>query len=224
MLFLLYRYAEGAGNSVRFSGLIDIDFLSPTELICTDSDNHCLRVADFKLSPPQTSTFAGICETAGNRDGRRENLALFQKPRCTAVNNDKSTLFVLDDSVTLRMIDLESDDVMTVVTFDTTSPDIKLFGNNLYFPHVTSIAGFDLDTKEESIVAGGTSSGNAFGSFEETRFNNASKLLLWRDDVKVLLLVVDYGADRFVGLFLRCTCMKYASSNNIVPIGAFHFC
>ena len=117
----MYRYAEGNGTAARFYEIRDIDFLSSTKLICTDRTNHCLRLANLSLSPPETSTFAGTCTTLGNADGHRLNSALFRYPTCTVVKSDNSALFVLDDYNTLHIIDLNSDNVAQVVTFDTYS-------------------------------------------------------------------------------------------------------
>ena len=59
------RYAEGTGTAARFDEVTDVVFLLPTELICTDHNNHCLRLANFTPSTPETSTFAGRCTVVG---------------------------------------------------------------------------------------------------------------------------------------------------------------
>ena len=197
----MYRYAEGAGTAARFEYLRNIDFLSSTELICTDRGNHCLRLVDFTLSPPTTSTFAGNCTVEGNSDGHRLNSALFQNPRRTEVNSNNLTLFVIDrDTSLLRIIDLSTDNVDTLITFDNSGMDMKLIGNSLlYIAQKTRVTVYKLDTRKKSKVAGGPSSGSATGSFGDTRFGYAVRLLLWREKEKVILLVLDYTSDRFAG-------------------------
>ena len=200
MLFLLYRYAEGRGTAALFAWISDIDFLSSTELICTDKYNHCLRLANFTLSPPETSAFAGSCTVEGNTGGHRITSALFTYPELTEVNSDNSIMFMLDSYHTLLMIDLRTDTVTTLVTFDSLSVDMMLLGDSLlYLSKDTKLAVFNLETKEESVVAGDAVSGDAFGSFEQTRFDSVFGLLPWRtNEVKTLLLVADDHADRFV--------------------------
>ena len=110
-------------------------------------------------------------------------------------------MFVVDKYKTLHMIDLRTDNVTTLLTFDTLSLEMKLLGDSLlYFSKDTKVTVFNLDTKEESVVAGDTVSGDAFGSFEQTRFDYVFGLLLWKNEMETLLLVADNDADRFVGL------------------------
>ena len=198
----MYRYAEGAGTAATFAHIRDIDFLSSTELICVDKNNHCLRLVDFTLSPPETSTFAGNCTVEGNADGHRLNSALFKNPRSTEVNSDNFNMFVIDrDNTLLRMIDLRTNEVTTLITFDTLGKDVKVIGNSLiYIAQTTRVTVYNLNTREESNVAGGDSIGSAIGSFEDTRFSSIARLLLWPDEVKVILLVLDIMANRFAGL------------------------
>ena len=197
---MLYRYAEGRGTAARFNFIIDLDFLSPTELICVDKNNHCLRHVDFALSPSETSTFAGSCTTFGNADGHRLNSALFRIPTSAEVNSNNSTMFVIGHFQILHMIDLRTDTVTTLATFDSSCTDMKLLGDSLlYLPQKLRIIVFNLDTREERVVAGGESSGSAIGTFEHTMFNNAYALLKWRDGIKILLLVTDRFNNRFAG-------------------------
>ena len=199
----MYRYAEGTGTAALFDWITDIDFLSSTELICTDYLNHCLRLVDLSLSPPETSTFAGSCTVSSNADGHRMNSALFTYTESTEVKDDNSTVFVLDNYITLRMIDLITDSVTTLVAFDRNGYDMKLFGNNLlYFAQYLRVTVFNLDSREESVIAGGESSGSAIGPFNHTRFQYARGLMPRTDAINTLLLVADYRNDRFAVLFL----------------------
>ena len=198
----MYRYAEGAGTATRFDVIKDIDFLSSTQLICTDFNNYCLRLVDFTLSPPETSRFAGDCRLSGVTDGHRLNSALFDRPRNTAVNSNKSVLFTLSYLKTLRMIDLKTDTVTTIATLHSDNGDIKFIGDNLlYFARHYRVSVLNINSGEERIVAGGDSRGNAVGSFEQTEFGAAYGLLLMRNKVNTLLLVADASYDRFVGCY-----------------------
>ena len=199
----MYRYAEGRGTAARFNFIIDLDFLSPTELICVDKNNHCLRHVDFALSPPETSTFAGSCTTFGNADGHRLNSALFRIPTSAEVNSNNSTMFVIGHFQILHMIDLRTDTVTTLATFDSSCTDMKLLGDSLlYLPQKLRIIVFNLDTREERVVAGGESSGSAIGPFNHTSFNYVRGLMPRTDAINTLLLVADYFNNRFAVLFL----------------------
>ena len=206
----MYRYAEGAGAAATFAFIKDIDFLSSTELICSDKGNHCLRLVNFTFFPPQTYKFAGKCTQSGNVDGHRVNSALFRQPKNIEVNNDNLTLFVIDSvNALLRMIDLRTDDVTTLITLDPLGKDMKLIGSSmLYIAQTTRVTVYNLNAREKSNVAGEDSSGSAVGSFEDTRFNDAFRLLLWPDEVKVLLLVLDFTANRFASFLLPCKCIN----------------
>ena len=193
----MYRYAEGTGTTALFDGITDIDFLSSTELICTDRYNHCLRLVDLTLSPPETSTFAGNCTVSSNADGHRLDSALFTYTESTEVKDDDSTVFVLDQ-IALRMIDPKTDTVTTLVAFDRNGYDMKLFGNSLlYFAQRTRVVVLNLNTREESVIAGGESSGSAIGPFNRTRFYYARGLMLRTKATNTLLLVADYYNNRF---------------------------
>ena len=197
----MYRYAEGAGTAARFAAIKDIDFLSSTELICADQGNHCLRLADLSLYPPETSTFAGSCTTQGTADGHRVNSALFYYPRYTEVNNNNSFLFVLGLHGHLHVIDLATDIVTTLVTFAVRSYDMKILGDSLlYFTQEHQITLFNINNEEENVIAGVSTDGSAIGSFEHTRFYQPLALLQWRDEVNKLMLVADKDNDRFLVL------------------------
>ena len=191
----MFRYSVGNGTAARFNEITDIDFLSTTELICTDRNNHCLRLVDFTPSPPETSMFAGTCTLPGNTDGHRLSSALFRFPAYTEVNNNKSILFVLhvDDRVSLRMIDLKTENVTKLITFNDNIYDMKLFGNSmLYLAQATRVTVFNLGTKEERVVADGA----------RGRFDFAYGLWPWRDEGKIILLVADALNNRFA----NCSC------------------
>ena len=118
------------------------------------------------------------------------------------MNSDNFNMFVIDrDNTLLRMIDLRTNEVTTLITFDTLGKDVKVIGNSLiYIAQTTRVTVYNLNTREESNVAGGDSIGSAIGSFEDTRFSSIARLLLWPDEVKVILLVLDIMANRFAGL------------------------
>ena len=198
-----------------FNEIWDIDFLSSTELICTDRNNHCLRHVDLSLSPPTTSTFAGNCTVLGDADGHRLSSALFNHLRYTEFNSNKSSLFVLDNHKTLRMIDLRTDIVTTLVTFDSYCNDMKILEDSLlYVAQSTRVIVFNIKTREESVVAGGSSEGSATGSFEHTKFGCTRGLFPRSDEVQTILLVADYCNNRFVG-FLRIQVYSYFFTANI---------
>ena len=194
----MYRYAEGTGDAARFKKIKDIDFLSSTELICADHDNHCLRHVDLSLSPPTVSTFAGSCAVSGDADGHRLSSARFVYPKYTEANNNNSSLFVLEEDNTLRMIDLTTDNVTTLVTFAVSCSDMKILGESLlYIAQKRQITLFNINTGEENVIAGEPTYGSAIGLFEHTRFLYPLGLLQWRDEVNTLLLVADRYNDRF---------------------------
>ena len=196
----MYRYAEGAGTAARFNSITDIDFLSSTELICTDAGNHCLRLSDFTLSPPETSRFAGNCTMSGDADGHRLYSALFDNLRYTEFNSNKSIMLVLEYSMTLHMIDLRTDNVTTLITFDNYCNNMKILEDSLlYVAQITKVVVFNIGTREQSVVAGGNGKGNTIGPFEHTKFSCTREMYPWSDEVKTTLLVADYCNNRFVG-------------------------
>ena len=112
-------------------------------------------------------------------------------------------MYMLDgfqyNHMALHGIDLRTDSVAVIVIFDVHSYGMKLLGDNLlYFPQETKVTVFNLDTREETIVAGEDSSGSANGPFELTRFNEACGLLPWKNEVGILLLVTDCISKRHV--------------------------
>ena len=190
----MYRYAEGFGTAARFHYITDIDFLSSTELICADKRNHCLRYVGLSLSPPETSTFAGNCTVSGNADGHQVNSALFFNPMYAEVDSNNSIVYVLVhdrdalhkfDHETLRVIDLRTDNVTTLVTFDTQSYDMKILEDSLlYLAQGSRVAVFNISSGEE----------NAIGSF---KISAVYGLLPWRNEVKKTLLVANMAYERF---------------------------
>ena len=166
-------------------------------MICTDSWNNCLRHVDLSQSPPETSTFAGKCTVSGDADGHRLNSALFSDPEYTEVNNNNSVLYVLDNYQDLRRIDLTTENVTTLVTFNSSSYDMKIFSDSLlYLAKFSRVIVFNLSSGEERVVAGGKR-GSAIGSFERTQFAFAYGLLTLREDAKTILLVADRLSERF---------------------------
>ena len=197
----MYRSAEGTGTTARFDNIKDIDFLSSTELICTDYSNHCLRLVDFSRSPPQTSAYAGSCTVSGKAEGHRLNSAQLEYPEFTEVNKDQSSLFVLVYRKTLHMIDLKTDNLSTLKAFDKVCLDMILTDDHLlYFLRQHLVAVFNPRTREEQVVAGSNSIGRAVGPFEDTRFNKPLRFVPWSDEVNTLLLIADHSNNRFAGL------------------------
>ena len=194
---MLYRYAEGSGTDAKFAKVNDIKFLSATTLICSDSKNHCLRLFNLTESMAETSTYAGTCTTGGTTDGHRLRSALFHLQRFVEVNNYNSTMFVLDSSQSLRMIDFETDEVATVIQFSTYTNNILLSGSSLlYVTFNEKVAEFNLNSEEYNWIAGESKVGKATGSFDLTKFDNARGLLLLSLEGKTLLLVADKGNNR----------------------------
>ena len=191
---LLNRYAEGIGTAAKFNRIPDLEFLTSTDLICSDYLNRCLRLLNFTHSPPVTSTFAGNCTVYGTADGHRLNLALLNLPRYIETNKNKSTLFVIDDR-NLRAIDLETDEVITLpFSSDEIIHDLMLFEENLvYMTLATRVIEFNVNTKQATNLTGGKSGGKSTGLFEVTSFGFARALLLWRHDVNFSTVLV---ADR----------------------------
>ena len=194
----MFRYAEGSGSTARFDSIYDLDILSATEVICTDYGNHCLRLVGFAQSSAVTSTFAGKCGQGESADGSRLSTARFSYPAYTEVNNNRTSLFVLEDSADLRVIDLRSDDVTTISAFGGNRWGMNLVGDLIYLLSSNKVTAFNLDTEEENVVVGGDGVGNAVGSFQQTKFHTPSRLLEWRDGQQVLLLVTDRYNNRFV--------------------------
>ena len=152
------------------------------------------------MSSPETSTFAGQCTSAGSTDGHWLALAKFYQPKILEVNHMNSTVFAVDYPRRLRMIDLKADDVSTIYTFITNIFGMNLFGDNLlYFSQYYNVLALDLSTKEEHVIAGGTSGGDSIGPFELTRFRYVFGLLLEPDSKENTLLVADRSNHRFAG-------------------------
>ena len=178
-------------------------------MICTDRANHCLRLVHFTPTLPETSVFAGSCTVSGNDNGHRLNSALFNYPKETELIAVNSTLYVLDGSMTLHMIDLRTDIATTLVTFDSYCNDMKILGDSLlYFTQQTGVTVFNLDTREESVVARGDNTGNAIGLFEQTKFNDARGMLLWEEETKNSLLVTDFNNNRFDDFLTMYKCFS----------------
>ena len=195
-LFILCRYAEGSGSAALFEDVSSIKFISPTDLICTDTDNSCIRLIDLSQTPAGTATFAGKCNTKKSRDGHRLNYALLELPRRMEMNKNRSKVFVLEKN-SLRAVDLESDNVTTIVALDSFPYDMVLSGDDiLYFAEGTRVFLFNLNSLQQSVVAGGDSEGNAVGPFELTRFKKARGLLLMPDLETDNLLVLDLETTR----------------------------
>ena len=186
------RYAEGFGVAARFHYITDIDFFSSTELICAEKKNHCLRHVNLSLSPPETSTFAGNCTVYGDADGHRLNTARFFEPMYAEVDSNNSIVYVIDNNAltrfeqgTLRVVHLKTDNVTTLVTFDTRNYDMKILGDSLlYLAQGNGVAVFNISSREE----------NAIGSYKN---GVAYGLLPWRNEVKTILLVADIANKRF---------------------------
>ena len=201
--YFVCRYAEGTGTVALFSAIRDIDFLSSTELICTDYGNHCLRLVDLSpLSLPETSTFAGNCTVEGNADGHRLDTALFQYPVQTEVENKNSAIFVLENYKTLHMIDIITDNVANLVTFAPSCYYMKLFGvTQLYFSQRHQITRFNIYTIKEVVAAGKLTQGLATGTFRQTQFYHPFGLFPWTREMDLLLLVADQQNNRFAVFF-----------------------
>ena len=198
----MYRYAEGRGSAARFDNILDLDILSSTELVCSDQGNQCLRLVSLTQSSAVTSTFAGKCGEYGNANGDRVNTARFNSPGYIEVNNNRTSLFVLDNYVKLRIIDIKTDYVTTIFTFSNFQGGKGLVSDNLiYLSTKHKVMVFNLDTEEERDVAGGDSRGNAVGSFQQTMFSDPEGLLEWRNGQQVLLFVADYYNNRFVKFY-----------------------
>ena len=126
----------------------------------------------------------------------------FSSPKFTEVTNNHTSLFVLEDSVTLRVIDLRSDDVTTIFTFSFYRWGIDLVGDSLvYLSTNHKVTVFSLDTKEERVVAGKDNAGNAAGSFLQTKFRTPEGLLEWRNEQEMLLFVADRDNNRFAKFY-----------------------
>ena len=194
----MFRYAEGSGSAALFEGILDLDIFSATEVICSDYSNHCLRLVSFTQSSAATSTFAGKCGQGGTADGDRLNTARFTLPLYTQMNNNRTALFVQEHSLNLRIIDKKTNNVATIFAFGGTRWGMNLVGDLMYLLSRHKVTAFNLDTKEENLVAGGDGAGNAVGSFQQTKFHTPSRLLEWRDGQQVLLLVADRDNNRFV--------------------------
>ena len=211
----MYRYVEGSGTAARFQYITDLDILSPTELICTDPSSSCLRLVNFTQTSAVTSTFAGRCGDGRIADGSRLSTARFNHPASAELNSNRSSVFVTGNSDKLRVIDLETDDVTTIVTLSGgLKLGIKLLDDNImYFLSEHKVTEFKLDTNEISVIAGGDSEGNATGSFQQTEFNHPFDALVWRDNEQVLLLVTDVLNNRFVKIYSLvkinfCACVE----------------
>ena len=202
-------------------------FLSPSSLICTDRKNHCLRLVNFTMSPPETSTFAGNCTTFGQQDGHRLDAALFAVPKHMDADSSGSFMFVFDlvfsnpAYTTLRRIDMLANEVTTAhFAFDQLLSDVRLFDENVLFvANMTAVKSVDLNTGAETEIAG-ASKGDAIGPFQHTMLSSARGLLFWVDDIKVILLVADGDNDRFVSILFSKGTSRYVC-NYALEIGCF---
>ena len=193
------RYAEGTGTAAKFNDILDIKFLSSTTLICSDLNNHCLRLLNLTGTMAETSTYAGTCTTDGTTDGHRLHSALFRNQKYIEINNYSSTIhvFVFDGPKSLRKINLETDEVTTIARFGTYMRSMEQSGDQLlYFSSDKKIVEFDFNSEEPKDVAGSASKGKTTGSFDLTQFNNARGLLLLSHEGRTVLLVADKGNNR----------------------------
>ena len=196
---MLNSYAEGSGTAAQFAKILDMKFLSATTLICSDTDNHCLRLLNLTGTMAETSTYAGTCTTAGTTDGHRLHSALFSSQKYIEVNNYNSTIhvFVLDGPKSLRKINLETDEVTTIAQFGSYMRSVEQSGDQLlYFSSDKKIVEFDFNSEEPKDVAGSASKGKTTGSFDLTKFDLARGLLLLSHEGRTLLLVADKRNNR----------------------------
>ena len=197
LYYLLNRYAEGTGTAAKFNDILDIKFLSATTLICSDTDNHCLRLLNLTETMAETSTYAGTCTTAGTTDGHRLHSALFSFQKYIEVNKYNSTIFVVDNFKFVRMIDLKTDEVTTIWDVGSTVRYMVLSCYSLlYFTNGKTVTEFNLNSEEYNVIAGGNVMGKATGSFDDTRFNRARGLLLLSQEGTTLILVGDRTNNR----------------------------
>ena len=197
---MLNRYAEGSGTAAKFAKISDIKFLSATTLICSDTDNHCLRLLNLTGTMAETSTYAGNCTVAGAINGHRLHSALFSFQKYIEVDNYNSTIFVIDGSKMVRTINIITNEVTKLVQFGTNFRSMLLSGNSLlYFSSGQRITALNLDPRKYNAITGGSKLGKATGSFDNTRFDLARGLLLLSHEGRTLLLVADKRNNRYAG-------------------------
>ena len=194
----VYRYVEGAGAAAKFSGLRDVKFLSPTQLLSADFRNHCVRLVNFTKSPPETSTFAGKCTFSGEVDGHRLETARLRHPEIMEVNKFDPSVFVYLNPKALIMINLTTDESTKIHTYDSLVYDIRSFGNEeLYFIQTLQVLSFNINSKEVNVIAG-NGYRDASGPFENTSFNHLYGLFMWPYGGEEVLLVADRDSNRLL--------------------------
>ena len=194
----VYRYVEGAGAAARFHNLRDIKFLSPTELLSLERNNHCLRLVNFAHSPPETSPFAGRCTVQASAYGHRLETARFEYPQRIAVNKFDPSVFVYEHHKALIMINLTTDESTKIHTFDYWINDMRFFGDEvLYFIQTYQVLSFNINSKEVNVIAG-NGYRDASGPFENTSFNHLYGLFMWPYGGEEVLLVADRDSNRLL--------------------------
>ena len=150
----------------------------------------------------ETSTYAGTCTTDGTTDGHRLRSALFRNQKHIEVNSYSSTIFVIDDSKGLRKINLQTDEVTTIMKIDSYVRSVLPGKGLLYFSTSKAVLKLDLNSDTYSVIAGGSVKGQTTGSFDDTRFDSSRGLLLLSHEGRTFLLVADRDNNRCAGYSL----------------------
>ncbi|XP_067940925.1 uncharacterized protein [Watersipora subatra] len=191
-------YQEGVYMDASFSTITGFTQVNLTHIVIVDSLNHCLRFVS--RATRQTSTYAGLCEEPGYREGEG-TLARFNTPH-QAVMVD-SSIFVTDyENFAIRMINLSTS---LVSTFDyLTQQPIAIALNNrrLFISTPSSLLRINLDTNEQRYIIESTTLGLNDGAFRNAQINRPNSLLILSKDT-VLLAESGNSRLRVVDLVLK---------------------
>ena len=188
---MLRRYVEGAGVAARFGIIEDIKFLTPTNLLCADSTNGCIRLIDIASNASETRRFAGECLSFEQTDGHRLQTARFRLPTHIEVDETNDVLFVLD--IYTRVCNINND-IVTTMTQIYNHFAMLLSDDVLYFTW-KKINTFDIKTGHKGDI--GIPSGRTTGPFELTGFNDPRGMAQMLGESQPIL-VADVGNDRLL--------------------------
>lgn len=170
-LLILCRYKEGAGSSARFHYVSAMEFISQTQLVVADKENHCIRLISM-LATPESERFAGTCQTSDDRDGNRLSEALLNDITDMEFDARNGKLYMNDYKAgKLKVLLLSSDQVQTCHLWSHEALYMLLMSpTQLSFTFRHGISMLNLESSTEHDEVGSTNEGLSDGAYEDTRF------------------------------------------------------
>lgn len=197
-------YREGVGLEARFYYIGGFVQINESTIVVSDYWNDCLRQIDRDTLA--TSTFAGVCKTAGHKDGL---VSLFDGPWSILLDSNSTGLFVVDrTNNAIRYVNLATINVTTLpnlrfllgpagMSYDST-------GDNLLITNNYNIIRYSLQTHSVTVIAGTRSKNGDLSSipFQSPRdiLILTKNIFLVADDKNHVIRVLDMELSTFASL------------------------